>query len=86
MKPGAVRVNAARSPLVDDHAVLRGPDSDRLSGHALDAFDREPPEPTTLLLHLRVTATPHLGAFAKTSVCLATSQAAENLLAVLEVR
>jgi D-3-phosphoglycerate dehydrogenase / 2-oxoglutarate reductase len=86
MKPGAVRVNTARSPLVDDQAVLREPDSDRLSGYAVDAFDREPPEPTTLLLQLRVTATPNLGAFATTSVCLATSQAVESLLAVLEVR
>jgi D-3-phosphoglycerate dehydrogenase len=86
MKPGAMRVNTARSPLADDQAVLRGPDSDRLSGYAVDAFDREPPEPTTLLLHLRVTATPHLGAFATNSVCLATSQAVESLLAVLGVR
>jgi len=86
MKPGAVRVNTARSPLVDDQAVLRGPDSGRLSGYAVDALDREPPEPTTLLLHLRMTATPHLGAFATASVCLATSQAVECLLAVLEVR
>jgi hypothetical protein len=41
---------------------------------------------TTLLLHQRVTATPHLGAIATTRVCLATSRAVESLLAVLEVR
>jgi phosphoglycerate dehydrogenase-like enzyme len=86
MKQGAVRVNMARSPLVDDHAVLRRLNSGRLSYYAVERFDREPPEPTALLLHPRVTATPHLGTFATTSLHLATSQAGKSLLAVLEVR
>ncbi|MFI9643828.1 hypothetical protein ACIG87_27895 [Micromonospora sp. NPDC051925] len=49
----------------------------------MDAFDREPPEPSALLRHPRVVATPHLGAATSESVRRASEAAVENLLVAL---
>jgi D-3-phosphoglycerate dehydrogenase len=68
---------------VDDAAVLAALDDGRLSSYSVDAFDTEPPAPSPLLAHERVTATPHLGAYTAASVSRAARQAAENLLEAL---
>jgi D-3-phosphoglycerate dehydrogenase len=80
---GAVLINTARASLVDDRAVLAALDGGRLSAYAVDAFATEPPEPTPLLRHARVLATPHLGAFTTGSVSRATSAAVASILNTL---
>jgi D-3-phosphoglycerate dehydrogenase len=84
LAPGAVLINTARSTLVDDDAVLAALETDRLSIYAVDAFDREPPEPSALIAHERVIATPHLGGYTVASVSRAARQAAENLREALD--
>ncbi len=81
---GTVLINTARSSLVDDDAVLVALESGALSYYAIDAFDTEPPEPSALLQHPRVIATPHLGGFTTTSVRRATSMAVDNILRELD--
>jgi D-3-phosphoglycerate dehydrogenase / 2-oxoglutarate reductase len=83
MKQGAVLVNTARAGLVDDAAVLASLNDGRLAGYAVDAYDREPPAASPLLLHERVVATPHIGAFTAESVAAATRAAVDNLRAAL---
>jgi phosphoglycerate dehydrogenase-like enzyme len=83
MPRGSALVNTARSSLVDDAAVLAALDAGRLSSYSVDAFDTEPPAPSLLLAHERVTATPHLGGYTAASVSRAARQAAENLLEAL---
>ena len=84
--PGAVLVNTARAALVDDDAVLAALGSGALSAYAVDAFATEPPEPSALLRHERVIATPHVGGYTGASVSRATSRAVEALLAHLAPR
>lgn len=83
MRKGAFLVNTARAGLVDDGAVLQALETGALAGYAVDAFDKEPPDPSPLLEHERVITTPHIGAFTAESVSRATRMAVDNLLAVL---
>jgi len=61
-KEGIRIINCARGGIVDEGALLRGLNSGKIGGAALDVFEKEPPGHHPLLQHPRVIATPHLGA------------------------
>ena len=83
LKPGTCVVNTARAGLVDEATLLAALDRGDLRAYATDVFHAEPPEPSPLLSHERVIATPHLGGFTRESIGRATRDAVENLLAAL---
>lgn len=84
MKPGAIVINGARGPIVDEAALLDALNSGHLRAAGLDVFATEPlPLDSPLRNHPKVTALPHVGsATFETRHAMATL-ATTNLLRAL---
>ncbi len=78
LPPGAVVVNAARGPLLDEDALCAALERGHLSAAALDTFVTEPLPPGSRLRALadRVVLTPHLG-----GACRAVAEKAATIAA-----
>ncbi|MDR1043812.1 MAG: hydroxyacid dehydrogenase [Candidatus Adiutrix sp.] len=79
MKPGAWLINAARGGLVDEEALAEALAEGRLSGAALDVFEREPYQGPLTGLDTAL-LTPHIGSYAREARIGMEREAAENLL------
>ena len=62
MKKGAALVNASRGGVVDEVALIEALESGHLSFAALDTFENEPKPEIKLLMHDKISLTPHIGA------------------------
>jgi D-3-phosphoglycerate dehydrogenase len=83
MKKGVLLVNAARGGIFEDEALLRGLESGKIGGVAVDVFVEEPPGLTDLIKHEAVVATPHLGASTKEAQLRVAVEIAEQVVAYL---
>tara|TARA_B100001029_G_C15047319_1_gene448098 strand:- start:522 stop:1472 length:951 start_codon:yes stop_codon:yes gene_type:complete len=62
MKDGSAIVNAARGGVVDELALINALDNGKLAFACLDTFENEPKPEIKLLMHPRISLTPHIGA------------------------
>ena len=62
MKKGVGIINAARGGVIDEVALIDSLDSGHLSFAALDTFENEPNPEIKLLMHEKISLTPHIGA------------------------
>ena len=62
MKDGVIIANASRGGTIDEDALLEALNSGKVFGIGLDVFDNEPTPRKDLLVHPKVSATPHIGA------------------------
>lgn len=62
MKNGIGLINAARGGVVDEVALLAALDSGKLSFAGLDTFVGEPTPAVKVLMHPKISLTPHIGA------------------------
>lgn len=89
LKPGARLINCARGGIYDEAALLRGLESGKLGGVALDVFEKEPCTDSPLFKHPNVLVTPHLGAStdeAQTQVAIEGAQLLINYFTTGEIR
>jgi D-3-phosphoglycerate dehydrogenase len=89
MKPTAVIVNTSRGGVIDEAALVRALQENRLYGAALDVLAPEPPSADHPLLSFdprRVILTPHFGAWCAASVPDLHAEVASAVAAVLAGR
>ncbi|MFO0953646.1 MAG: C-terminal binding protein [Isosphaeraceae bacterium] len=83
MRPGAILVNTARGPVIDEKALIEALDSGHLSGAALDVVEREPLDNERLRQHPSIIFTPHSAFYSVEGFVELRRKAAEEIRRVL---
>ena len=81
MKPGAFLVNAARGGVVKEVALLDALNDGHLAGAALDVFVNEPTPAMQVLMHEKLSLSPHIGAATEEAQDRIGVELAEQILA-----
>ncbi|MCX5690701.1 MAG: D-glycerate dehydrogenase [Planctomycetota bacterium] len=83
MKPGAILVNTARGPIVDEQALVDALAAGKLYAAGLDVFEQEPVVHPALIANPRVVLTPHIGSAETRYREMMTAMVCENAQAIL---
>jgi D-3-phosphoglycerate dehydrogenase / 2-oxoglutarate reductase len=87
LKPGAILVNTARGPIVQQAALVEALRGGRLFGAGLDVLEVEPSDATNPLFALpNVVVSPHNAASTEEGLSRMARQAAQNILDALDGR
>jgi D-3-phosphoglycerate dehydrogenase len=84
MKKGAYLINTSRGAVVDEEALLKALESEKLAGAALDVYEEEPPMDSALIRMPNVVCTPHIGAQTEEAQKAAATLIAEKMIESLK--
>lgn len=84
MKDGVKIVDVARGGVIDEAALLRALESGKVSGAALDVFEKEPPLTWELAKHPKVIAVPHIGGQTNEAQLRVAEDIASEVVAALD--
>jgi glyoxylate reductase len=83
LRPGAILINTARGPLVDESALVAALRASRLAAAGLDVYEREPELERGLIELDNVVLLPHLGSATAEARGAMVELCCRNILAVL---
>ena len=85
MKPDALLINTSRGPVVDETALIKALQKNKIGGAGLDVLDRDPPPADNKLLGLdNVILTPHTAALTRECVIRMATEAAQCVIDLFE--
>lgn len=84
MKDGVGIINASRGGILDEVALIDALDSDKVSFAGLDVFEEEPTPAIQVLMHPKVSLTPHIGAATLEAQDRIGAELAEQIISLLK--
>ncbi|WP_461534447.1 D-2-hydroxyacid dehydrogenase [Sinomicrobium sp.] len=84
MKDGAALVNAARGGVIDEVALVKALDSGKLAFAGLDVFENEPTPAVKVLMHPKISLTPHIGAATNEAQSRIGTELATQIISILK--
>ena len=83
MRPGAILINTARGPIVDEAALLDALDSGQIAAAGLDVVEREPLDNERLRRHPNILLTPHTAFYSVEGYTELRTKTAEEIRRIL---
>nr|WP_298789517.1 D-2-hydroxyacid dehydrogenase [uncultured Allomuricauda sp.] len=84
MKPGAAVINASRGGVLDEVALIDALESEKIAFAGLDVFESEPKPEIRILMHPKISLTPHIGAATKEAQDRIGLELAEQIIKLLK--
>ena len=84
MKDGAGLINAARGGVVNEVALVKALNSNKLAFAGLDTFENEPTPAVQLLMNPKISLTPHIGAATNQAQDRIGSELASQIISILK--
>lgn len=83
MKDGVGIINAARGGILDENALLEAIEDGKVSFAALDVFENEPTPSIKVLMHDKISLTPHIGAATEEAQDRIGTELANQIVSIL---
>jgi len=84
MKDGAAIINASRGGVIDEVALVDALDDGKIAFAGLDVFENEPTPAIQVLMHPKVSLTPHIGAATNEAQDRIGTELAEQIIGLLK--
>lgn len=84
MKDGVGIINAARGGIIDEVALVEALDEEKIAFAGLDVFENEPNPELRLLMHPKISLTPHIGAATNEAQDRIGTELAEQIISLLK--
>jgi D-3-phosphoglycerate dehydrogenase / 2-oxoglutarate reductase len=85
MKNGSGIINCSRGGVVDEVALLEALDNNKILFAGLDVFENEPTPEIKILMHPKISLTPHIGAATLEAQDRIGTELADQIMALLKV-